>query len=189
MSSDPTRPHGGTRRRVLALGTGGLLLALGARACVPWREVSLPADLVNLSAREARLFAVILPAMLPLEGTKLVPLERLDVLNNIDRQVGRLPRPARGLLAQALAALDYAAIACGGSGTRAANLGPEALAAYLEGWSRGGEVQRAATGAVKQIVALGYFGDPGAWGALGYDGPITGPRNVPRLGNQPPPEA
>jgi hypothetical protein len=178
-----------SRRGVLVgVGAAGLLGLLGLRACVPWRTDAVPGDLRTLTRGEARLFMRVIPVFLPVAGTALVPLDRIDVLHNIDRQAARLPREARALLRQALFALDHGAVVLGGRLTRAANLDDADLHAWLVAWSEGGALQRAAFGAVKQLVALGYFGDPGTWAPLQYDGPITGPRAIPRLGNQPLPE-
>lgn len=177
-------PAAPTRRRAL-LGAVGLAGLLAVRACVPWRAVALPSTLVHLTPSEARLFARLLPVFLPPPGSALLPPDRLPVLENIDAQVGRLPRPARALLRQALLALEHGAVPLGGALTRATNLSDAALADWLAAWSRGGALQRAAFGAVKQLVVLGYYGAPGAWPALQYDGPVTDVRGIARLGNQP----
>jgi hypothetical protein len=167
------------------LGVAGLAAASGLRACLPWRTVALPPALAHLSPTEARLFARLLPVFLPVEASPMVPADRLPVLENIDAQIGRLPRPARALLSQALVALEHGAVVLGGRLTRASNLSDAALAEWLAAWSRGGDLQRAAFGAVKQLVVLGYYGAPAAWPPLQYDGPVTDPRGIPRLGNQP----
>lgn len=178
-----------SRRGVLALaGAGGLLALLGLRACVPWGALAVPPGLQHLSAGEARLFMRVVPAFLPVEGTPLVPLDRIPVVQNIDTQVGRLPPASRALLKQAVAALDHGAIVLGGRLTRAANLTTDEVRAWLAEWSAGGELQRAAYGAVKQLVVLGYFGAPAAWPPLQYDGPVTDVRGIARTGNQPLPE-
>lgn len=178
-----------SRRGVLALaGAGGLLALLGIRACLPWGAEAVPPGLRHLSTGEARLFMRVLPVFLPVEGTSLTPLDRIPLMQNLDQQVGRVPKNARALLRQAALALDEGAIMLGGRLTRAVNLSPPDLHAWLVQWSEGGALQRSAFGAVKQLVVLAYFGDPGAWAPLQYDGPVSGPRNIPRLGNRPLPE-
>jgi len=182
--SAPTPAAAPTRRRVL-LGAAGLVGLLAVRACVPWRTVALPSTLVHLSPSEARIFARLLPVFLPPPGSALLSPDRLPVMENIDAQVGRLPRATRAQLGQALLALEHGAVALGGAATRATNLSDAALGDWLTVSSRGGELRRAAFGAVKQMIVLGYYGAPGAWPALGYDGPVTDVKGIARLGNQP----
>lgn len=191
MSAPDTQPasKAGLSRRGVMLGALALAGGLGLRACVPWRATALPPGLVALNGPEARLFLRLIPIFLPVEGTALTPVDRIPVLANIDRQAARLPREPRALLHQALFALDHGATFLGGRLTRALNLDDDALRAWLTAWSTGGALQRAAFGAVKQLIVLGYFGHPAAWPPLQYDGPVTGPRGIARLGNQPLPEA
>ena len=144
--------------------------------------------LAHLTPAEARVFLRVIPVFLPVDAAALVPLDRVPVVESIDAQVGRLPRAARALLSQALGAFDHAAIPLGGGLTRAVNLDDAALHDWLVDWSRGNELFRAGFGAIKQLVALGYFGSPPAWPPLEYDGPVTDPKGIPRLGHQPLPE-
>ncbi len=182
--------HRVSRRGVLKGTIAGLAGLAALRALLPWRSPSpdwdrLVGAIVTMRPAEARVMARIAPVMLPVEGTPLTPRAQVDLLGNIDRQVARLPSAPRGQLHQALLALDYGAVAVGGAATRLVNLDDAAIAAMLDGFSRGSELQRAAFGAVKQLVMLGYFGDPATFAPLHYDGPVTGPRGIARLGNTP----
>lgn len=185
----PAPSRGPTRRRLLfAAAAAGAAGALGLRAFVPWGALPPPAGLRTLTAAEARFLARALPALLPVDATPLVPLDRLAVLAGADRAAGRLSPALRARLRAALLFLDHGAVAAGGHLTRGTNLPPAELRAWLLRAAAGGPLGRAAVGAVKQLAAFAYFGDPGAWGPLAYDGPVSRPRGLPRLGHAPFPD-
>lgn len=97
-----------------------------------------------------------------------------EALTHIDIVIAGLPRAAQAELAQlfALLALPPARIAFAGVMTTWQEATPEEVRAFLDRFRASSwTLKRGAYDALHQIVFAAWYGNPRAWGAIGYDGP------------------
>jgi len=184
--SRPPEHTGISRRTLLKAGlAGGAALFLARWLHNPARDdtIELPADplavgALDTSARSvvASIVPVLLAGVLRTQGDdpKLVAQRVDDVVGNVDRAVAGLPPASRKEIDQLFALLAFAPTRCmlAGIWTPWTDASAESIAAFLAAWRDSRfALQRSAYGALHQLVMAAWYGDPGAWPAIGYAGP------------------
>lgn len=155
----------------------------GVAACSP--KVVRPEGTEHMSDGEIALFQKLIVVFLPLQGTKYTPVEKVPMMRNIDKIFKTLHPNVRKDLGMGLKLFQYGSIFIGMNFTAFHNLSDQAATEYCEKWLRGGNVQRAIFGALKQFTLNSYWSDSVTWGPIDYDGPLTKKNGIPSLGNAP----
>jgi len=168
-----------SRRRLLGIVGGALVLGASAVAVVRTRGYSVPADrrLVAFSpwqfivAQHAarRIVAPDRP------GDAAIPAaDDLDVAGFVDAWVARMDGRVRRDLGRFLGYLEHAAPIGAGFATRFSRLAPteqDEVLASLE--SSSSDLLRAGFDGLRSLVFMGYYRDPTTWAIVGYDGPLV----------------
>jgi len=165
------------RRGLLSGSASGLvLLALGSvlpSGCRSYPPPPVP--LQFFSAQEYATFQAIARATLGLED------EAVDVAAEVDRQVVALSTSLQRDIHWMLRIFEHGTHLFDLKGKRFTRLAREDQQHYLEGWMESSlGARRIIFRALKLLAALGYYGVPESWGAIGYDGPWLGRRQEQR---------
>jgi hypothetical protein len=161
-----------TRRQLLRTGFGGaLLLSFGAllpSGCARYSPIARP--LKFLSRKE---FAVVTQAAVRILG---LPDERGDEIGGfIDALLADLPPTTQNQARLMLRVLEHGTHLFDLKPKRFTRLSPTDQDAYLRGWMESSlGARRIVFRALKTLAALGYYAQPSAWDAIGYDGPWIG---------------
>lgn len=176
------------RRRQLLKGTAGAAILGGlAGPLAGCDETKTP--YTNLEATAAADMRKLVEVLLPIpEGGTLVPTAEVPVVANVDAMLGNVPGHLREDLDLGLRLFHYGAIVLGWHFRTFPSLTREAATAYCRRWQSGGATQRGLMAALKEIVYVAYWREPATWPPIGYDGPVTEPNGIPRLGVAPAPE-
>jgi hypothetical protein len=161
------------RRAVLARSASALvLLAIGS--LVPSGCRSYPAPPVALkffTAQEYATFQAIARVMLGLED------QTVDVAAAVDRQVERMSSSLKRDIHWILRIFEHGTHLFDLKGRRFTRLSREDQVHYLKGWMESSlGARRIVFRGLKLLSALGYYGLPETWKAIGYDGPWLGRR-------------
>jgi hypothetical protein len=161
-----------TRRQLLRTGLGGaLVLAFGAvlpSGCARYSPV--PRPLKFLTRKE---FAVVTKAAARILG---LPDEAEDEIGCfIDVLLDELPPTSQRQARFMLRVVEHGTHLFDLKPKRFTRLSPPEQDAYLRGWMESSlGARRVIFRALKTLAALGYYAQPEAWGAIGYDGPWIG---------------
>ncbi len=168
-----------SRRRVLGLVVGGLVLGGTALALLRTRGYSLRAGrrLVALEAWQAvvvehaarRIVAPDRPGDASIPGA-----DDVDVAGFADTWIARLPGRTRRDLGRFLAYLEHVAPVGSGFASRFTRLAPaeqDVVLAAIE--SSSSDLLRAGFDGLRSLVFLGYYRDARTWRIAGYDGPLV----------------
>jgi hypothetical protein len=161
-----------TRRQLLRTGFGGVLvLAFGAvlpTGCTRYSPVSRP--LKFLTRKE---FAVITRAAVCILGLPDAPRNEIGYF--IDGLLEELPPTLQRQARLMLRVVEHGTHLFDLKVKRFTRLTRPEQDAYLRGWMGSSlGARRVIFRALKTLAALGYYGQPQAWGAIGYDGPWIG---------------
>lgn len=140
-----------------------------------------------LSADERALFERFAEAYLPTDGTPLKPLQDVPIADNIARTLSLLDEPTLKEVRLGLKLFNLGSVVIGFHLTRFINLDIAQRERYIRRWDDGAETQRAVAGLIKKLVNLGYWQDIEAARAIGYQGPVSEPGQIPTFGNAPMP--
>lgn len=168
------------RRRVLLFGLGGAA-TLACGGVLSWFQAgySVPPEdrPLGLTVKELAVVRAIVEALLPADGDLPSGLA-VGVHQRIDEEVWSQPDPMRDDLKSAISLLEHLPPLYGWPHrlTRLAPAEREAFLGHVLLHGPGPVVQ--AAGALKQLCGLFYWGHPGTWGAIGYDGPFV-PEQAP----------
>ena len=165
------------RRTFLAVGVAGA----GALALAGWlRRSPAPAAggaTANISADGHDILRAVVPVLLAgalPQDTAARATAFAQTLSALDTAVGGLPAAAQAELAQLFSLLSLPPVRVGVARIDApwAEATPEQVRACLDRF-RDSSVQllRAAYDALHQLTFAAWYGDPQAWGAIGYPGP------------------
>ena len=190
LREPPAGPCGSTSRRVFLRRCGLSLAALGLLAALPRRsaaQTSAAAAPAFFSPAQRALFAavsaVLLGGLLPVAD----PERRAaiaEVVQGADRYMTRLVDYSQAEAREVLELLGFAPVRMlvGGVWARWEDAAPEDVAAFLENFrtSRFG-LKRRIYQFLHELSAVGWFGAPRAWPAVGYPGPpaVTRPMDQP----------
>jgi len=161
-----------TRRQLLRTGLGGVLvLAFGAvlpSGCTRYLPVSRP--LKFLTRKE---FAVITQAAVRILGLPDAPQDEIGCF--IDGLLEELPPTSQRQARLMLRVVEHGTHLFDLKPKRFTRLSPPEQDAYLRGWMESSlGARRVIFRALKTLAALGYYAQPQAWDAIGYDGPWVG---------------
>lgn len=182
------------RRQFLRAASAAVAAATAALSVGPslaWADQSAAAlpTLKFLDAREAAVMQRLLEVMLPTQGTPLLPLAQVPVLQTLDAAL--LATMAPHILAGLKGGIGYFNDGPQASfGKRFVDLSDEQAIRFCDSWANAAEEpKRALSMGLKKLLALSYFANPPTWGPLGYPGPFTRRSGIPSLGNAPLPKA
>jgi len=174
----------------LLLGYTGLssLTALEAFAASHDHSAPIPATITHLAQSEYEVFAHLIKAMLPVEGTKLPSPEKAAVLQTLDSVLLAGMEPHLLVeLKGGIAFFDAGPKAAYG-GRRFTQLSLDEARRFCDAWADADAPEkRGIVMGLKKLVGLSYWSNPITWPHLGYVGPITKRTNIPPLGNAPMP--
>lgn len=170
-----------SRRTLLKVGLAGgaaLFLARWLHGRAHDVTIATTTNALDHSARSivAAIVPVLLAGALPTMGadSKLVKQQVADIVDNVDQAVAGLPPASRKEIDQLFALLDVAPARCllAGVWTPWSDASATSIGAFLAAWRDSRfALQRSAYGALHQLVMAAWYGDPGAWRAIGYAGP------------------
>lgn len=150
--------------------------------------IAAPVAMKFIGPTEAAVFQRLFEGALPVEGTALLPLAQVPVMQTLDAALLGTMSPE--ILAGLKGGIGY-----WNEGPRAefgrpfVELTDEQAVKFCDQWSNSSEVpQRALSMGLKKLVMLSYFANPPTWAPLGYSGPYTRPNKIPSLGNAPLPK-
>lgn len=149
---------------------------------------ALPAGIKFMSESEYSVFRRVMEIMLPTEGSKLVPLRDIPVLQTVDAALLATMEPhiLQGLKG-GIAYFNQGPVA--NFGKPFVELSDADAAHFMDTWADSKEVpQRALAVGLKKLVGLGYFANPPTWAPLGYDGPVSDRWGLKPQGNAPMPK-
>lgn len=162
-----------SRRRILQVGVGGALL-LGAGGMLSWvtRGYAVPPGTFSLalSIKERVIVRSIVEALCP-GGDGLAAGLALGVDQRVDEELWSQPPEFQSDLRAVLHILEHAPPLVGSMGRLSSLPALERVVVLDELLRRGPGVIVQGVVAMKQICALFYWGHPGTWSAIGYDGP------------------
>jgi hypothetical protein len=161
------------RRGVLSGSASGLLLlTIGSLLPSGCRSYPTPpVPLKFLTAQEYATFQAIARATLGLED------EAVDVAAEVDRQVERMSPTLQRDIHWILRIFEHGTHLFDLKGKRFTRLSREDQEHYLKGWMESSlGARRIVFRGLKLLSALGYYGLPETWRAIGYDGPWLGRR-------------
>lgn len=173
-----------SRRRFLkaglSVGVGLAALAHGVAA----RAVEAPpaVSYKYLGEVEARVLDKLRRLLLPNDKAGLPSSDDVQVMRNLDAQMGQLGPKARDDLSLAIRGLEYGSLL---SFSRFSRLDDAAAHKQLAAWQKGAFFKRGIVATIKSFVLLGYWRDPRTFSFLEYDGPVSQKWGIQRLGNVP----
>lgn len=163
-----------TRRRFLQVGIAGAALLLAGRALVRSRR---PSTYRVLDGRGAELVAALAPAVLagalPAQGMPRAAAIR-EVVEAFDQAVAALAPAMQAEVDDLLGLLCFAParVALAGVWSPWNEAGESAIAGFLGRWRASRfALFRAGYLALTQLLQAAWYGNPRAWGAIGYPGP------------------
>lgn len=166
------------RRGFLLLGVAGAAALAGAGL---WTWVRRQGKAGAPEEDAAGIVAAIVPAMLdgalPAAGLERTAAIR-ETVDNVGRAIAGLPPASRDELARlfSLLALPVGRRVFAGVHASWREASIDEVAAFLDAWrSSGWALKRSAYDALHQLVIASWYGNPRAWGTIGYPGP-------PRIG-------
>jgi hypothetical protein len=163
------------RRTVLGGGVSGLLLlAFGALLPIGCRGYPQPpVPLKFFSPEEYAVFQAIARAILGLDA------DSVDVAASVDDLVSRMTGGVRRDIRWMLRIFEHGTHLFDLKGKRFTGLARDDQERYLRGWMESSlGARRMVFRALKLLASLGYYGVPGTWQAIGYDGPWLGRKPV-----------
>jgi hypothetical protein len=166
-----------------------MLAAIGSSLTMPNQAVAaVPDGIKIMTANEYQVFQRLMEVMLPTEGTKLVPYQKIPVLQTLDAALLATlePHVLQGLK-QGIVYFNEGPKAS--TGKRFVELSDAEAIRFLDTWADSPEVpQRALAMGLKKLVGLAYWANPPTWEPLGYDGPVTRRWKLKSYGNAPMPK-
>lgn len=173
-----------SRRRFLkaglSVGVGLAALAHGATAGAV--EAPPAVSYKYLGEVEARVLDKLRRLLLPTDKAGLPSSDDVQVMRNLDAQMGQLGPKARDDLSLAIRGLEYGSLL---SFSRFSRLDDAAAHKQLAAWQKGAFFKRGIVATIKSFVLLGYWRDPRTFSYLEYDGPVSQKWGIQRLGNVP----
>lgn len=162
------------RRRFLVVGlTGAAALA----AAGLWSWTRMRGGPAQAEADTAAILAAIVPAMLdgalPAAGLERTAAVR-ETVDHVGRAIAGLPPASRDELGRlfALLALPVGRRVFAGVEAPWRDAGVAEVQRFLDAWrSSGWALKRSAYDALHQLILAAWYGNPRAWGAIGYPGP------------------
>jgi len=113
----------------------------------------------------------------------------LPVLDHIEHTLDHLDPDLRSQLGAGLKVFNHSAVVLGPHLRPFVMLGDAAALAHCRSWEQGTAMQAGFVHIARTLVRMSYLRDDATWEAMHYEGPVSGPRRYPRLGNAPlPPE-
>lgn len=178
------------RRDFIRLGSiAAALAATGGSFILPTSALAIPEKTFKfIGSEEYPVYKRLMEVMLPTKGTKLVPPQKLPVLQTLDAALlGTLePHLLEGLRKGVAYFNDGPRVA---TGKRFVQLDDAKAAAFLDSWADSPEpVHRALLTGLKKLIGLAYWAQPSTWKPLGYDGPVTHKWKLESYGNAPMPQ-
>lgn len=161
---------------------GGVLSPLNALAAIPQ-------GIKHMSEAEYAVFRRLVEVVLVTDGTTLLPVKDVPVLQTLDAALLATMEPH--ILAGLKCGIAYFNDGPQGQfGKRFVDLDDARARAFLDAWADSREVpQRALAVGLKKLVGLAYWANPPTWAPLGYDGPVSRHWGLKPLGNAPMPKA
>ncbi len=167
-------------RRAMLRGSasGLLLLAFGAVLPSGCRGYpSPPGPLSFFSDEEYAVFQAVARAILGLEDHDDETTKKVDVASEVDKLAARMGSSVRRDIRWMLRIFEHGTHLFDLQGRRFTRLSREDQEQYLRGWMESSlGARRMVFRALKLLSALGYYGLPQTWTAIGYDGPWLGRR-------------
>lgn len=173
-----------SRRRFLKAGLSvGVGLAALAHGVAAGAVEAPPAvSYKYLGEVEVRVLDKLRSLLLPNEKAGLPSSDDVQVMRNLDAQMGQLGPKARDDLSLAIRGLEYGTLL---SFSRFSRLDDAAAHKQLAAWQKGAFFKRGIVATIKSFVLLGYWRDPRTFSFLEYDGPVSQKWGIQRLGNVP----
>jgi hypothetical protein len=149
---------------------------------------AVPSGIKCMGESEYGVFQRLLEVMLPVQGSALLPLDKVPVLQTLDTALLATMEPhvLQGLKG-GIAYFEQGPVAA--YGKPFTQLSDTDAASFLDAWADSRETpQRMLAVGLKKLVGLAYFANPPTWAALGYDGPVSDKWGLKPLGNAPMPK-
>jgi hypothetical protein len=163
----------GRRALLRRSASGFLLLAVASvlpSGCRGYPEP--PVRLEFLTPQEYATFHAVAHAILGLGD------DSVDVAVEVDRLIARMGFDVKRDIRWMLRIFEHGTHLFDLKGKRFTRLGRDDQEAYLRGWMESSlGARRIVFRALKLLAALGYYGLPTTWSAIGYDGPWVGRRS------------
>lgn len=178
------------RRDFLKFSSIAASLALAGGVISPVNTLAaMPPGITHLSEAEYAVFRRLVEVVLVTEGTKLLPVKDVPVLQTLDAALLATMEPH--ILAGLKGGIAY--FNDGPQGQfhkRFVELNDAQARTFLDAWADSREVpQRALAVGLKKLVGLAYWANPPTWAPLGYDGPVSKHWGLKSQGNAPMPQA
>lgn len=148
----------------------------------------VPQGIKFMTGNEYQVMNRLMQVMLPTQGTKLVPADKIPVMQTLDAALLATMEPH--ILQGLKGGIEYF-----NQGPKAkygktfVELNTQEAEAFCDAWANSNEVpQRALAMGLKKLVGLAYWANPPTWEPLGYDGPVTVKWGLKSLGNNPLPK-
>lgn len=167
-----------SRRALLARSASGLLLlAFGGVLPSGCRGYpSAPVTLQFFTDEEYAVFRAVAHSILGLEDDDTGD-DAVDVAAEVDRLAARMGGSVRRDIRWMLRIFEHGTHLFDLKGKRFTRLARDDQERYLRGWMESSlGARRMVFRALKLLAALGYYGLPQTWDAIGYDGPWVGRR-------------
>lgn len=147
-----------------------------------------PDGIKVMSASEYAVFHRLMEVMLPVQGSTLVPLEQIPVMQTLDAALlGPMPPHILAGLKGGVEYFNNGPVAM--FGKKFSELTSEEAEKFCDSWANSNEVpQRALAMGLKKLVGLAYWANPPTWTPLGYDGPVSKRWGLKSYGNAPMPK-
>jgi len=153
-----------------------------------WTSAELErAAALDLTAEERALFASFAETLIPTEGTTLLPLTDVPVVDNIAAALSFLDPATLEEVRMGLKLFDYGPFVIGFHFKRFSALSLSDREAYIRRWEEGVTIQRGVVDLLKKLTFIGYWQSIEASRAVGYRGPVSIEGGVPYQGNAPMP--
>lgn len=163
---------------VAALGVSGIAASSEA-------EAGMPKGLRFMGEAEYKVFRRLAQVTLPVEGTTLLSLDKIPVMQTLDAALlgAMAPHVLKGLKA-GVEMFEKGPTKDHGKPFTA--LDDKAAAAFCDAWAESADLtQRGLVTGLKKLVTLSYWANPPTWEPLGYDGPVSAKWGLVSIGNAP----
>lgn len=179
------------RRDFLKFGgvAAGLAAAMASGLLSPGQAfAAVPVGIRFMSESEYAVFRRVMEVMLPVDGSRLLPLKDVPVLQTLDAALLATMEPhVLDGLKGGIAYFNDGPLAS--LGKRFVELSDAEAGRFMDAWADSKELpQRALAVGLKKLVGLAYFANPPTWAALGYDGPVSERWGLKPQGNAPMPK-
>ncbi|MEH6999269.1 MAG: gluconate 2-dehydrogenase subunit 3 family protein [Limnobacter sp.] len=148
----------------------------------------VPQGIKFMTGNEYQVMNRLMQVMLPTAGTKLVPTDKIPVMQTLDAALLATMEPH--ILQGLKGGIEYF-----NQGPKAkygktfVELNTQEAESFCDAWANSNEVpQRALAMGLKKLVGLAYWANPPTWEPLGYDGPVTVKWGLKSQGNTPLPK-